>query len=143
MSLTTANAIITLSLPLLFPAPIQLQGFAADDIFDIDSIKSVETSMGVDGILSGGFVYSEIPQNITLQADSASNDFFDMWWLQMQAAQDVYTVNGVVLLKSVSSQFSMRKGFLTGYKPAPDAKRTLQPRRHTITWERVAPSPML
>lgn len=140
-SISSPSTVLTLAQAILFPIPVQLQGFGADDIYGIDQIKSVEVSMGVDGVLSGGFVYAEVMQNITLQADSASNDIFDTIWTQMQAATDVYPLNGIVILPSISSQFVMRNGFLTGYKPAPDAKKTLQPRTYQITWERVFPSP--
>jgi hypothetical protein len=141
-SITSANAILTLSVLPLFPVPQQLQGFAADDIYDVAAIKSVETVMGVDGVLSGGFVYVAIMQSITLQADSASNAIFDTWWTQMQAAQDVYVATAQIVLPSISTKFNMLNGFLTGYKPLADAKRTLQPRKYEITWNSVGPSPL-
>lgn len=142
VSITSSNAIITLSQPTLFPIPIQIQGFAPDDVFDIDQIKSVETSMGVDGILSGGFVYVEVMQNITLQADSASNDFFDVLHAQMVAAGDIYPISGLIILPSITTKWALQNGFLTGYKPAPDAKKILQPRKYQITWNRIVPAPM-
>ena len=141
-SITSANAVLTLTVPLLFPSPQQIQGFASDDIFDTDQIKSVEVMMGVDGVLSAGFVYVEITQNYALQADSASNEFFDTWWTQMQAAQDVYPANGNIQLPSIATKFTMTNGFLTGYKPLPDAKKLLQPRKFQIIWNRVAPAPI-
>lgn len=141
MSITSSNAILTISQPILFPTPVQLQGFGADDVYDVDAIKSVEESMGVDGVLSFGFVFVAVPQNITLQADSASNDFFDTLWTQMQAAQEVYPVNGIIILPGIATKFTMINGGLTGYKPAPDAKKTLQPRRYQITWNRIFPQP--
>lgn len=140
-SITSANAILTLSVPPLFAIPQQLQGFGVDDIYDTDQIKSVETMMGVDGVLSGGFVYVEVKQTITLQADSASNSFFDTWWTQMQAAQDVYVASGLIKLPSIVTKFTMLTGFLTGYKPIPDGKKVLQPRKFEITWGKVAPAP--
>lgn len=141
MSITSANAVLMLAVPPLFPVPQQLQGFATDDIYDIPQIKSVEVMMGVDGVLSGGFVFVQIPQEITLQADSKSNAFFDTWWTQMQAAQDVYTASGLIKLPGISTKFTQINGFLTGYKPAPAAKKTLQPRRYEITWQSIAPAP--
>lgn len=141
MSITSANAVLTLSQPILFPSPQRLQGFAADDIYDVDQIKSVEAVMGVDGVLSFGFVYQAVTQNIILQADSQSNDFFDILWSQMQAAQDVYPLNGVIILPGIATKFGMINGGLTEYKPIADAKRTLQPRRFQITWARVFPQP--
>lgn len=59
-TLTAANSIITISIADLYPVAQRLQGFAADNITDIDSSNSVETSMGVDGRLSGGFILSLI-----------------------------------------------------------------------------------
>jgi hypothetical protein len=76
-----------------------------------------------------------------LQADSASNAFFDAIWTQMQAAQDVYPLAGLISLPSISTKFTMINGGLTGYKPAPDAKKTLQPRKYQVTWNKVFPAP--
>lgn len=140
-SITAANAVLTLAIPPLFPIPQQLQGFAADDVYDVPQIRSVEVMMGVDGVLSGGFVYVQVPQEITFQADSAANRIFDTWWAQMQAAKDVYIASGLIRLPSVATKFGMFRGFLTGYKPAPAAKKILQPRKYEITWERIAPAP--
>ena len=141
MSITSANAVLTLTQPILFPSPQRIQGFAADDVYDIDQIKSVEAVMGVDGVLSFGFVFVEVMQNITLQADSLSGTFFDIVWTQMQATQDVYPVNGLIILPGISTKFAMINGGLTGYKVAPDAKKTLQPRKFQITWNKIFPQP--
>lgn len=140
-TVTVADAVLTLSVGIIIPQPQQLQGFAVDDVFDIASIKSVETMMGVDGLLSGGFVYAEIRQTIALQADSASNAFFDTWWTQMQASKSVYVASGGVKLPSIATKFVLSTGYLTGYKPAPTGKRVLQPRHYEITWGRIAPGP--
>jgi hypothetical protein len=142
MSITSADAIITLSQPLLFSTPQQLQGFAADDIFRYASIKAGEVKMGVDGILSAGFIFVEVPQTFMLQADSPSNAFFDTLFTQEQATKAKYPISGVVLLPSISTKWTSAKGFLTDYEPAPAAKKTLEPRSFVITWERIAPSPV-
>ena len=139
--ITSANSILTVSIPLIFPQPQQLQGFAADDIFDLPSIKSVELMMGVDGVLSGGFVFVEIPWDITLQADSTSNGIFDLWWTTMQAQKSGLTCNGQIKLPSISTKFNMTKGFLTGYKPGPQGKKVLQARHFQVTFESIAPAP--
>ena len=82
-SITSANAIIMLTIPDLFPAPQQLQGFAADDVYGVNDLKSAEVLMGVDGKLSGGFVFVPIEWSISFQADSPSLDIFDQWWTAM------------------------------------------------------------
>lgn len=139
-SITAANAVYMVSIPLLFPIPQQLQGFAADDVFGTDPLQSAETLMGVDGRLSGGFVYVEIKQSITLQADSPSNDFFDAWYSAQQVAKEPYTASALVLLTSLARKWTMTRGFLTTYQPIPDAKKLLQPRKFGITWESVQPA---
>jgi hypothetical protein len=142
MSITAANAVLTLAIPPLFTVPQQIQGFATDDVYDVPQIKSVEVMMGVDGILSFGFVYVAVPMEVTLQADSLSNQVFDIWWTSMQAAKDSYAANGLIKLPGISTKFTLTNGGLTGYKPAPGGKRVLQPRRFEITFQSIVPAPI-
>jgi hypothetical protein len=139
---TSVDCVLTLTIPPLFPVSQQLQGFATDDIYNIPRIRSVETLMGVDGVLSAGFVYKEIVQEIMLQADSLSNDVFDVWWTSMQSAKATYPANGTIKLPSISTKFIQTNGYLTGYTPAPPAQRILQPRAFEITWQTIAPAPV-
>ena len=70
--ITSANAIYTLIIPDVFPAPQQLQGFATDDAFDTDASDVVEARIGVDGIASYGFTPFLVTQTIHFQSDSPS-----------------------------------------------------------------------
>ena len=54
-SITSANAVLTMSISGLFNAPFQLQGFSGEDIYTSGPLAAVETIMGLDGKLSGGF----------------------------------------------------------------------------------------
>lgn len=141
-AVTAADAVLTISIPILFPTPVQIQGFASDDAFDLPQLKSAEVMMGVDGILSAGFVFVPIPQSVSLQADSASNAIFDTWWAQMQASKATYQASGQIVLPSIGMKASLRQGTLTGYKPISAVKKLLQPRQHEITWASFAPSPI-
>ena len=134
MSLSGANSIVMLGITDLYDTPQQLQQFAADDIFTAEMVKLVETLMGVDGVLSGGFVNVERKQVFSLQGDSPSNDIFDNWAGAMAAQQDIYTANGVITLKTIGKKWTLTNGFLTGYTPIPDVKKLIQPRKHEITW---------
>jgi len=142
MSITSSNSVVQITVPLVFPAPMQLQGFSADDIYGTDPINSAEVMMGVDGRQSAGFVYVSVKQNFTLNPDSLSNDVFDAWWAASQAAGEILECDGLIVLKSIGTKFTMTNGVLTSYQPLPDGKRTLQARRHEITWERAVPSPI-
>lgn len=139
-SITGATAVVMLSIPGLFPNPQQLQGFAADDIFDTDAIESAETLMGVDGIMSAGFVFVPINQRYMLQADSASNFIFDTWWANQQQIQDLFFANAVIYLTALGTKWNLTKGALVSYKPVPAVKKLIQPRSFTIRWQSSLPS---
>lgn len=142
MSLTAANAVIQLTVPGVFNAPQQLQGFTADDVFDSEDLESADTMMGVDGKLSGGFVYVSFKQKFSLQADSGSISIFDDWWSFNQANQETFTANGLIILPAVAVKITLTKGFLKGYKPLPDAKKILQGQSFRIEWESQSKAPL-
>ena len=139
-TLTAANAVIMLGVVGLFDTPQQLQGFAADDVFDAEAVDSAETMIGVDGRLSAGFIFAITKMGFTLQADSASVDFFERWYLAQQSARELYYAFGTVYLRAVEKKFTLTKGVLRNYKPFPDAKKILQPRKFMLDFEAVTPS---
>lgn len=136
-TITAANAVATLTVSGVFSAPQTLSGFSADNIFDTPDLVANETMMGVDGRLSGGYVYAPVPQTWTFMADSTSNDIFDAWYAAMKTNKDTYIASGIITLKSLSMQYTLKRGFLTSYSPAPAAAKVLQPRRYTITWQSI------
>ena len=138
-TITSANAIIVLSVAGLDVPTAQLQGFSTDDIYTTEDLQRVEALMGVDGFLSAGKVNNPVIQNFSLMASSASNDFFDDWNLAEVTIEDVYYANAVVTLTSIGKQYTCTKGALTRFRPLADAAKVLQPRRYTITWESVIP----
>lgn len=138
-TLTAANAVIALTIPGVFNTPQQLQGFGVDDATDADSLTSAQIAMGVDGVLSAGFVFVEVKQKYTLQADSLSNFIFDQWFAAQQSALETFPANGVLLLKSLKTKWTWTRGFLTGYKPAPPVKKILHERNYEITWQKMVP----
>lgn len=139
-SITAVNAIYTISITGLFSAPQQLQQFSADDIFDTEAVEQIELQMGVDGHLTGGFVYAMVKQGITLMADSPSNDIFEQWRSAEKAARDIYWANASVTLPAIGKSYAMTRGALSSYPSFADAKKTLQPRKYAITWGDVSPA---
>jgi hypothetical protein len=138
--LTGADVTLTLTIANVFNTPQQLHGFAADDVYEMDELDSVETLMGVDGVLSGGFVWKSQLQTYMLQADSDSNDLFDLWYSQQVADLTTYVAQGIAILPAIGKKFIMTNGFLRGYKP-PGVKKLIQPRRYRIEWNKVLPAP--
>lgn len=140
MTLEGSTAIFTLSITGVYSAPQRLQGFATDDAFATTAIKRAEVVMGVDQVLSGGFVAVPIPQNVFLQADSLSNDVFDQWDAVNQG-QVTMTANGVIILPGIRKKWTLTKGFLTSFTPTPAVKKLLQRREFEITWNFLQVSP--
>lgn len=140
--LTAADIVITLSVPDVFPAPFQLQGFATDDVFDTDDLDIAETQMGVDGNLSAGFVPREVKQRFMLQADSLSIDYFEQIYAAQVQQGRVFPFTGVQRIPAVEKAYNGSRGFLTGYKPTPSGKKTLQSRAFGITWQSLLPGPI-
>ena len=141
-TLTAADTVIILTVPLVFPSGFQLQGFSTDDIYEAADIDIAETMMGVDGKLSAGFVPKEVAWTVTLQADSESNDNFEQWYASQQTNNAVYRASGIVSLEATTRKYNMKNGVMTRYSPMPKGGKVLQPRKYTITFESVLPAPI-
>lgn len=141
-TLTVANSVIMLVIPDLFPVPQQLQGYAADDVMTTEAVDSVETVMGLDGLLSAGWMPTPKKQTFVLQADSPSTFMFDTWQQSQEAIRDAYIADAFITLLSIGRIFTCTKGFLTNYAAMPDARKILQPRRFQITWESILGAPI-
>ena len=136
-TITSANATLSLAINKYFPVPQVIQGFAVDDAFESESVQQSEVLMGVDGILSGGKVFVPYKMTIHLQADSPSVFLFDAWRNAQDAAVDVYSASGAIVLSSTSMVYTLQNGFLTSATPFPAVKKTLQPLVYEITWQRI------
>lgn len=140
-NITAANATIFITAPDVFGAPQQLQGFSTDNIYDSDAIEPVETMMGVDGVLSGGYTPKAVDQVFMIQSDSATIDFFEGIQSWQQQNLGVEVLSGTTLLLGPQKFYTMPKGFLVAYQALPPAHKVLQARRFTIRWQNVYASP--
>lgn len=136
-TITSANAVLSLAINNYFPVPQTIQGFAVDDAFESEAVQQSEILMGVDGILSAGKVFSPYKMTIHLQADSPSVFLFDAWRNAQDAAVDVYSASGSIVLASTSMVYTLQNGYLTQATPFPGVKKTLQPLVYEITWQRI------
>lgn len=139
-TITAANSVLMLSVAGLFDVPQRIQGFSTDNITGTDSLTTKELQMGVDGRLSAGWVPVMVPQNITLQADSPSVDFFDAIIQAEETAREAYILTGSLVLPAIGKKYAMTRGFLSAGAKFATVGRVLAPRAFTITWERVSPS---
>ena len=136
-TITSANSVFTIVVPGLFPAPVQLRGYATDRAFTTEAVDLAEVQMGVDGRMTAGFVPNPVKQTITLQADSPSKDIFTAVIQAMKTAREVFYISGSISLPSTGESFTLTRGILTNAKQIPDAEKVLQPVDYVITWESV------
>jgi len=141
-TLTSATAIITLQVAGIFDTPVQLQQFMAEDIFDMPTATHAEVVMGADGVQSAGFVFTSRPQTFALQANSPSCDLLDEWINAEIQSIDTFRADATITLRGLGKVWTCSNGTLTNYNQIPDAKKILQGRKFTITWERVVASPL-
>lgn len=141
-SITSADATFVLSSADFALAATVLEGYAADAAFATDNTDTAETSLGVDGKLSAGWVPRSYNQTITLQPDSPSRALFDLLVGAQDAARVVYRLSGVIHLPGNQYSYALSRGVLKNYSSIPTAQRILQPMTFVIEWEKVVPVPI-
>lgn len=139
-TLTTANSVLTLTVPALGIGPVQIQGFATDDAFDTPDVKPVETMVGVDGQKSAGFVAYLVPFTFILQADSTSIDVMDAIQEGISVLQDDVEITMSLESPALGKLWTGTQGSLTSYKPTPQGKKLLGPQKFEIVFRRIITS---
>lgn len=134
LTITSANAVYLLSVPGVFNAPQQLQGFGVDEAFDTEAAETAEAVIGVDGVAVSGMVPRLTTQTITLLAASKSFTLFEDWVRAQDTVRDVFYATGTIILPSLQRKYSLPQGTLTRWPAIANARRTLQQRQFTIVW---------
>jgi hypothetical protein len=136
-NITSANSVLLIGVAGLFTVPQQLQGFSSDDAYSMDAVTNKEVQLGVDGIMSAGWIPQIKTMSVTLQGDSDSNTFFEAWYAAEEAAQDAFRAFGTIVQPAVNKMYTLTNGVLTNFAPISDAKKVLQPRKFQIQWNVV------
>lgn len=140
--LTTANAEFALEVDGVFTTPQAMQGWAADDAFATDNIAPNEVLMGVDGLLSGGYVAYPTKLMFTLQADSPSVVTMDTLISSMDAVRGTFPISANIAIPNLGKQYTFTRGFLTGARKFGDAKKLSQPLKYELTFQSCQPAPI-
>ncbi|MHA1040036.1 phage tail fiber protein [Enterobacter ludwigii] len=136
-TITSADSIFALTVINLFPSAQTLEGYAADAMFALGDTEMAVSVRGADGKLSGGFVFGEYLQTITIMPDSPSRDLFETWQLTSLTSKAVFRCNATIILPAISRKFTLTNGILQRVKAIPDAQRVLQAMTFQINWESV------
>jgi len=135
--ITSANSVLLLGVNSLYTVPQQLQGFGQDDAYAMEAVDNKEVQIGVDGNLSAGWIPQIKTMTVTLQADSASNDFFEAWYAAEEAAKSAYFAFGTIVQPAINKMYTLTNGVLSNYTPLAEAKKVLQQRKFQIKWQVV------
>lgn len=122
--------------------PFTVQGYASDDAFATEAVESAIAMLGVDGIMSAGWVPRMTKQVVTLQADSPSIPLFEAWDGAQSVLRDVLFADGVLAYPGLLKAYALVKGVLTRLTPIPAGRRVLEPQVFEITWGTVQPAPI-
>lgn len=141
-TITAADASFAISSTDFALASVLLEGYAADAAFAMENADTAETSLGVDGKLSAGWIPRSYQQTITLQPDSPSRPVFDAIVAAQDAARTIYRINGVISLPGNKYSYTLTRGVLKNYSAMPSAQKVLQPMTFVIEWEKVQPIPV-
>jgi hypothetical protein len=141
-TITSANSSFALVVPDVFPVPQLLQGYAADDAFTQEAFDLVETRMGVDGILSGGFTPSPKRITVMLQPDSIALNVFLLWKAAMESAKEALIGSSTILYPSISYGFQLGTIFFTNSQGLPSAKKVLEPYPAILTYQDLTSFPI-
>ncbi len=142
MSITSANSVLMIGVIGLYTIPQQLQGFGVDDAYSMDVVEPAEVLMGVDGVMSSGWVPQIKTMHVNLQADSASNTFFEAWYAAQESAREIFPAFGVLNQDSVGRTYALTNGVLASYTPLAEGKKVLGPRKFMIKWQVAIGAPI-
>jgi hypothetical protein len=139
-TITSANSVVSIIVPGLFPSPVQLQGYSTDKAWDTAAVVLTETQIGVDGRKTAGLVFNAVKQTYSFQADSPSIAFFEAIFAAQRVARDVYYITAIVDLPSTGQSYVCNKGTLEDYNSVASAGKVLNAREFSINWGSVIPA---
>lgn len=141
-TITSANSSFVLSVPGVFVVPQVIQGYAADDAFTQEAFDLVETRMGVDAILSGGFIPSPKRITVMLQPDSIALATFLQWKAAMEAAVEAFPGSAQIAYPSISLGFALGTVFFKNSQGMPSAKKVIEPFPAILEYATLVASPI-
>ena len=141
-TITSANAVLTMTIPNVYNTAQLIQQWAVDDFTDVAEIRTIETMMSIDGFLAAGFVFVPFEQTISLMASSPSCDIFDNWWVFDQQNKEASPCSAQLVLPSIGKRYIFNRGFRSSYPTFAGVGKTLKVRKFGVVWNSIIPSPI-
>src|SRR5665213_1850667 len=99
-TITSADAVIMLSVDGLFDYPQQLSEFSTDDIFSTGQVTSAELQLGADGAVAAGWLPNLKTMTFMFLASSVSIPLFELWSTTQDQQRVLLQANGNIILNS-------------------------------------------
>lgn len=141
-TITSANCILTITIPGLFDSPVRIEQFATDTMLTVAQNNPAVAQKGVDGHTSFGWVPTNKEVTIALAADSVSLEVFNSWANTQETAREVYLCNAEFTMESIRRKVTGTRGALTTYQTNPNAQQTLQNTTFVITFDKWVSTPL-
>lgn len=130
-------------LPALAGAGINVQGYSSDDAFATEAVDIAETHIGVDGLMSAGYLPRLNKMSITLSPDSITLPVFNALVGVQDQIKELILLDGILTLQSINTTFALINGVMSRITPIPPGKKVLNPVSYELTWWQITPAPMV
>jgi hypothetical protein len=133
--ITSADAIIILTVAELFPAGFMLDRFSVDQSVVGEEETFVETRMGVDGHLAAGYVPNPKPVTLMLEADSSSVLAMNQIINVQQLIKRSLRLHMLVTIPAQWRIYAYTNGYLKSGIVVPALKKTQEPLTYKFEFE--------
>lgn len=133
-TITSANAVVTLTVPGLFDVPVRLFGFGPDNAWETASVVTTETQIGVDVRKTAGLVFNPVKHTYSFQADSPSVQVFEAIYAAQYAIRDLYYLTMTFNIPATGQAYIGNKGTLEDYNAIPSAGKVLKVREFSVSY---------
>ena len=141
-SITSANTTFTITIAGLFSAPQQIQQYKVEDAFDSEAVNNGEIVKGVDNFIAAGWLPTLPKLNVSLMANSPSNDIFDQWFQEEQQQMNKLIGQGIITVPGISTQYTLINAYLSDFMHVPGAKKTMEGRKFSLILDDISYSPI-
>ncbi len=105
-------------------------------------MENGEIVKGVDGFIAAGWLPTQPRLNVTLMANSPSQDLFDNIFQNEQAARDKILLQGLIIVPGISKKYTLINMYLFSFMHLAPAKKTLQPRKYGLILDDISVAPV-
>ena len=123
-TITSANAVMMLRCEGVYDNWVRIQGFQADNAWELGEVNIGEARMGVDGKQSIGYTPHETPWSIHLEANSPSVQVMENIRKKLNSDMEVAYIEVIIEMPSIAKKY-YGKGGMTSMTGGASGKKLL------------------